>query len=729
MLLPSGVAYWDPRRDGRQEIGRSRIVLDPQTTSWPAFPGLPARKPTSNATPSPPTSRMGRSRSPSPGHSASKRSRYGTGASSTSSSRRDDRDYADRRQDDRHRDSSYSSRDRRDREYDRDRDHRRRGPDDRERERGSPHAASSSRRRDDHHAGQDAVRPVHSSSSSSRPRSDSRDRGGYDRSSSSRYSTDGGAPSSSRHGYPSQPPPPPAPKGPTPEELAEAEKQRKREKLAAWKAQQAAKKATNGGSPAAAAINTPGSASPAPPSAVGTPLSPKPSTSNSSTTAAKGFALPTKGAPTRLGLPLKTGLLSMRGPASTLKPSKLGGSALLDDTDTSVRKLEKLGDLPEVDMAVVPSAEESDEDEGELEKEWVASVGGGRRGDEPQAQEGIMDVDPPVASTSNGSTPAPTSTSAQAPAEEEDEDEDPLDAYMRSVNTTRTQVDKEDQSRTASGAPKPRKLGLDDDVAGEEDDDEEGGEDDNKEDGPLTAEDIMAYVSSLAHSRTRPPNSNVSRRFLPLGVSSMAAKRNRRKDLAPVDHSKATYEPFRKAFYTPPYEVAQMTEEEVELMRLEMDGIKIRGLDCPRPVKRWGAFGLPGGWYVQLSTSSLFNQGTATDPWPRFAISSLEIIKRLGYTAPTAIQAQAIPAIMSGRDVIGVAKTGSGKTIAFLLPLLRHIKDQRPLQTGEGPMAVVMTPTRELALQIVREAKPFCKVLNITVRPPPSFLLFPITTK
>lgn len=86
---------------------------------------------------------------------------------------------------------------------------------------------------------------------------------------------------------------------------------------------------------------------------------------------------------------------------------------------------------------------------------------------------------------------------------------------------------------------------------------------------------------------------------------------------------------------------------------------------------------------------------------------------------------------MSGRDVIGVAKTGSGKTIAFLLPLLRHIKDQRPLQTGEGPMAVVMTPTRELALQIVREAKPFCKVLNITVRTPPpsSFLLFPITTE
>ena len=92
------------------------------------------------------------------------------------------------------------------------------------------------------------------------------------------------------------------------------------------------------------------------------------------------------------------------------------------------------------------------------------------------------------------------------------------------------------------------------------------------------------------------------------------------------------------------------------------------------------------------------------------------MIKKHGWTAPTPIQAQAIPAIMSGRDVIGVAKTGSGKTIAFLLPLFRHIKDQRPLEQMEGPMAVVMTPTRELATQIHRECKPFLKVLNLRVR-------------
>lgn len=59
---------------------------------------------------------------------------------------------------------------------------------------------------------------------------------------------------------------------------------------------------------------------------------------------------------------------------------------------------------------------------------------------------------------------------------------------------------------------------------------------------------------------------------------------------------------------------------------------------------------------------------------------------RHGYEKPTPIQSQAIPAIMNGRDLIGIAKTGSGKTIAFLLPMFRHIMDQRALEEGEGPI-------------------------------------------
>ena len=59
---------------------------------------------------------------------------------------------------------------------------------------------------------------------------------------------------------------------------------------------------------------------------------------------------------------------------------------------------------------------------------------------------------------------------------------------------------------------------------------------------------------------------------------------------------------------------------------------------------------------------------------------------RGSFETPTPIQSQAIPAIMSGKDVIGIAKTGSGKTIAFLLPMLRHILDQPALEEDDGPI-------------------------------------------
>uniref|UniRef100_A0A915MGW1 RNA helicase n=1 Tax=Meloidogyne javanica TaxID=6303 RepID=A0A915MGW1_MELJA len=88
---------------------------------------------------------------------------------------------------------------------------------------------------------------------------------------------------------------------------------------------------------------------------------------------------------------------------------------------------------------------------------------------------------------------------------------------------------------------------------------------------------------------------------------------------------------------------------------------------------------------------------------------------RHNYQKPTPIQAQAIPAIMSGRDVIGIAKTGSGKTLAFLIPMFRHILDQPPLEDMDGPIALIMSPTRELALQTWKEANKFARNLGIRV--------------
>uniref|UniRef100_A0A671Y2K6 Probable ATP-dependent RNA helicase DDX46 n=1 Tax=Sparus aurata TaxID=8175 RepID=A0A671Y2K6_SPAAU len=162
-----------------------------------------------------------------------------------------------------------------------------------------------------------------------------------------------------------------------------------------------------------------------------------------------------------------------------------------------------------------------------------------------------------------------------------------------------------------------------------------------------------------------------------------------RKVLEPVDHGKIQYEQYRKNFYVEVPELTRMTQEDVNAFRLELEGIIVKGKGCPKPIKTW----------VQCGVS----------------MKILSAMKKHGYDKPTPIQAQAIPAVMSGRDLIGIAKTGSGKTIAFLLPMFRHIMDQRPLEESEGPISVIMTPTRELALQITKECKKFSKPLGLRV--------------
>lgn len=77
-------------------------------------------------------------------------------------------------------------------------------------------------------------------------------------------------------------------------------------------------------------------------------------------------------------------------------------------------------------------------------------------------------------------------------------------------------------------------------------------------------------------------------------------------------------------------------------------------------------------------------------------------IKRCNYTKPTPIQKHAIPIILGGRDVMACAQTGSGKTAAFLLPIINTIlTDNRPMSMGR-PQVVIMSPTRELAIQVTR---------------------------
>lgn len=82
-------------------------------------------------------------------------------------------------------------------------------------------------------------------------------------------------------------------------------------------------------------------------------------------------------------------------------------------------------------------------------------------------------------------------------------------------------------------------------------------------------------------------------------------------------------------------------------------------------------------------------------------------ISAKGYISPTPIQDQAIPAVLSGRDVIGIANTGTGKTGAFLIPLIDKVAKNR------GEKVLILTPTRELALQIYDEFRLFARGMGI----------------
>lgn len=85
----------------------------------------------------------------------------------------------------------------------------------------------------------------------------------------------------------------------------------------------------------------------------------------------------------------------------------------------------------------------------------------------------------------------------------------------------------------------------------------------------------------------------------------------------------------------------------------------------------------------------------------------LEGVARAGFQQPTPIQSQGWPIALSGQDMIGIAETGSGKTLAFLLPSIVHINAQEYLRRGDGPITLVLAPTRELAMQIQKECDKF----------------------
>jgi ATP-dependent RNA helicase DDX5/DBP2 len=150
--------------------------------------------------------------------------------------------------------------------------------------------------------------------------------------------------------------------------------------------------------------------------------------------------------------------------------------------------------------------------------------------------------------------------------------------------------------------------------------------------------------------------------------------------LQQVDFANETLIKFEKNFYVEHPDVTKQSEKEVEDARKKMD-ITVEGKTRPRPVTTFEQAGFPD--YVSVE------------------------LKRAGFTAPTAIQCQGWPVALSGMDCVGLASTGSGKTMAFILPAIVHINAQPYLSPGDGPIVLVMAPTRELAVQIQNECKKY----------------------
>ncbi|KAK2072322.1 hypothetical protein P8C59_006681 [Phyllachora maydis] len=137
---------------------------------------------------------------------------------------------------------------------------------------------------------------------------------------------------------------------------------------------------------------------------------------------------------------------------------------------------------------------------------------------------------------------------------------------------------------------------------------------------------------------------------------------------------------FEKSFYKEHPSVAGRSQAEVDKFRRD-HAMTIAGRDVPKPVETFDEAGFPR--YV------------------------LDEVKAQGFPAPTAIQSQGWPMALSGRDVVGIAETGSGKTLTYCLPAIVHINAQPLLSPGDGPIVLVLAPTRELAVQIQQEMSKF----------------------
>lgn len=154
-----------------------------------------------------------------------------------------------------------------------------------------------------------------------------------------------------------------------------------------------------------------------------------------------------------------------------------------------------------------------------------------------------------------------------------------------------------------------------------------------------------------------------------------------------------TYTQALKTAWKPPRYILAYPEKKHEIIRKKF-GILAEGDNVPPPIKTFREM--------------------------KFPRCIIQCLKGKGIVKPSPIQMQGIPAILSGRDIIGIAFTGSGKTLVFTLPLVMFCVEQEkglPFRKGEGPYGLLIAPSRELAKQTFDVIQDFARALEMDGMP------------
>uniref|UniRef100_A0A7E4VHX4 RNA helicase n=1 Tax=Panagrellus redivivus TaxID=6233 RepID=A0A7E4VHX4_PANRE len=157
--------------------------------------------------------------------------------------------------------------------------------------------------------------------------------------------------------------------------------------------------------------------------------------------------------------------------------------------------------------------------------------------------------------------------------------------------------------------------------------------------------------------------------------------------LKPVDFKRASLKPIVKNIYKEHATVNRRPQFEIDEW-LQKNQASVEGRDIPRPVFEFNECHFPG----EIESMLLGN-----------------------YKQPTCIQSISWSVAMTGRDMISIARTGSGKTLGFTLPGIMHVLAQPKRGHGEGPTMLVLLPTRELAQQVEEVARPYCQAMNLGI--------------